>query len=345
VSERTPTPGGSRYLQMELRTSPHLARGLSVEVIMRNVVYALAPLVVMAVYAFGLSAALLIAVTTASALLTEYAVTRIAGTASTLGDFSAAITGLLLGLTLPPAFPLWMAALGGVVSIALGKSLFGGLGYNVFNPALVGRAFLQAAFPVAITSWSEPFQDGRFASLYRSTAALPFMKPLSDAATGATPLAAFKFEHKLTEGMDLLLGSVSGSSGETSALIILLGGIYLASRRMLDWRIPVGMLGTVAALAALLHWLHPEYPPPLFMLLSGGLMLGAVYMATDMVTSPVTPLGVWLFAVFIGVVTVVIRVWGGLPEGVMYAILLGNAVTPLLNLVTQPRIYGARRRS
>ena len=345
MSERTPTPGGSRYLQMELRTSPHSARGLSVEVIMRNVVYALAPLVVMAVYAFGLSAALLIAVTTATALLTEYAATRFTHTASTLGDFSAAITGLLLGLTLPPAFPLWMAALGGVVSIALGKTLFGGLGYNVFNPALVGRAFLQAAFPVSITTWSAPFQDGRFGSLYRATMTLPFMKPISDAATGATPLAAFKFEHKLAESMDLLLGGVSGSAGETSALIILLGGLYLASRRMLDWRIPVGMLGTVAALTALLHWLHPSYPPPMFMLLSGGLMLGAVYMATDMVTSPVTTAGVWVFAIFIGVVTVVIRVWGGLPEGVMFAILLGNALTPLLNLVTQPRIYGARRRS
>ena len=349
MSESPLRPGGSRYLQMELRTSPHLARGVSVPVIMRNVLYALAPVAVMAVYLFGIGAAFLIAVTTAAALLTEYAAGRVTGRGGTLGDYSAAITGLLLGLTLPPAFPLWMGALGGVVAIVLGKTLFGGLGFNLFNPALVGRAFLQAAFPVAITTWSEPFRSGRFAQFHASTLALPFMKSAADAATdaatGATPLAAFKFEHRLADGMDLFLGAVSGSAGETSALIILLGGAYLAARKMLDWRIPVGVLVTVALFAALLHWLDPAYPPPLFMLLSGGLMLGAVYMATDMVTSPVTPLGIWLFAVFIGAVTVVIRVWGGLPEGVMYAILLGNAISPLLNLVTQPRIYGARRRS
>jgi electron transport complex protein RnfD len=342
---RQPEGRASRYLRMELRTSPHAERGLSVDVIMRNVVYALAPLAVMAVYAFGLSAALLLAVTTGSALLTEYAVTRFQGTQSTLGDWSAAITGLLLGLTLPPAFPLWMAALGGIVSIALGKSLFGGLGYNVFNPALVGRAFLQAAFPVAITTWSAPLQAGRFTATFSATLGWPFLRPVYDAATGATPLAALKFDHRLTDSVDLLLGGVSGSAGETSALLIALGGLYLALRGMLDWRIPAGVLGTVAALAGLLHWLHPAYPPAGFMLLSGGLMLGAVYMATDMVTSPVTPLGVWLFAIFIGAVTVVIRIWGGLPEGVMYAILLGNALTPLINLVTQPRIYGAKGRS
>ena len=332
-----------KFLDMELRTSPHLARGMAVPTIMRHVVFALAPVALYAVYLFGVSVLLLLAVTTLSALLTERLAARLAGTGSTLGDFSAAITGLLLGLTLPPGFPLWMAALGGAVSIALGKSIFGGLGFNVFNPALVGRAFLQAAFPVAITTWSAPLLPGRFMEVLPSSLAVPLLKApvnAADALTGATPLAAMKFEGKAAPMLDLLSGTVAGSAGETGALLILLCGAYLALRRMLDWRIPVGMLGAVAVFSGVLHLANPALPSPAFMLLSGGLMLGAVFMATDMVTSPVTPLGTWIFAITVGLLTVVIRVWGGLPEGVMYAILLGNAAVPLLNQLTQPRVYG-----
>lgn len=350
---RSPHAG---YLDMQLRTSPHMAGGMAVPRIMRNVVGALLPLVAMAVWVFGLSALLLIGVTTLFAVLAEHLMARLTRRESPLGDYSAAITGLLLGLTLPPGLPLWMGAVGGVISIALGKTLFGGLGFNVFNPALVGRAFLQAAFPVAITTWSTPLAPGRFVMAIGDTWTAPFMKPMAvaasgaDAATGATPLSVWKFEgglagslpDHLPGNLDLLLGGVSGSAGETSALLVTLCGLYLALRKMLDWRIPAGMLGSVAGLSLLLHWINPAYPPAGFMLLSGGLMLGAWFMATDMVTSPVTPLGVWLFAGIIGLLTVVIRVWGGLPEGVMYAILLGNAIVPLLNLVTQPRIYGQR---
>ena len=344
MSADTPKSGRSQYLSsMELRTSPHVGKGLPVPVIMRHVVYALLPTTAMSVFAFGWSALLLTGVTTLAALLTERIACRVAGHRSTLGDWSAAITGLLLGLTLPPGFPLWMGAAGGVVAIALGKSLFGGLGFNVFNPALVGRAFLQAAFPVAITTWDAPFAPSRFSETLSSTLAWPFLQSPVHAATGATPLAAFKFGGQLTPDLELLLGTVAGSAGETSALLIALGGLYLAARRMLDWRIPVGILGTVALLSGVMHGLNPAYPPAGFMVLSGGLMLGAVFMATDMVTSPVTPLGVWLFTVLVGGLTVVIRVWGGLPEGVMYAILLGNASTPLLNLFTQPRVYGTGR--
>lgn len=337
----------SKYLNMELRTSPHVTRGVSVEVIMRNVVYALLPVTAMAVYMFGLSALLLVAVCTAAAVATEHVACRIAGRDTTVPDYSAAITGLLLGLTLPPGFPLWMGVVGGVVSIALGKTIFGGLGFNVFNPALVGRAFLQAAFPVAITTWSAPFLEGRFTGAIASTLSLPFMKAAAaaDAATGATPLAALKFEHHLTADPQLLLGTVAGSLGETSTLLILACGVYLAWRNMLDWRIPVGILLTVFLFSGALHLAGTAYPPPLFMLGSGGLMLGAVFMATDMVTSPVTAVGVWLFAAMIGLLTVVIRIWGGLPEGVMYAILMANGVVPLINRVTQPRIYGERKKA
>lgn len=335
----------SKYLEMALRTSPHITRGVDVEVVMRNVVYALLPLVAMAVYAFGLSALLLVLVCTPSAMAAEYAVARFSGKPNSLKDSTAIITGLLLGLTLPPGFPLWMAAVGGVISIMLGKALFGGLGFNIFNPALVGRAFLQAAFPVAITTWHAPFTADRFSEVISTTLALPLMKAVPTVTTGATPLAAMKFDHQLTANLDLALGTVSGSLGETSAVLILLGGGYLAWRKMLDWRIPVGILATALLLSGLFYLIDRSYPPPLFMLLSGGLMLGAVYMATDMVTSPVTPQGVWIFAFIIGALTVIIRVWGGLPEGVMYAILLANGVTPLINWYTQPRIYGERKKS
>lgn len=334
----------SKYLDMELRTSPHLAKGLGVETIMRNVVYALLPLTAMAVYQFGLSALLLLLATTLSALVTEQVLCRFSGKRGTLGDYSAAITGLLLGLTLPPGFPLWMAVVGGFVSIALGKTLFGGLGFNIFNPALVGRAFLQAAFPVAITTWHAPFVPARFFEAIPASLALPFVKAGTDGISGATPLAALKFEGQFTADSALFLGTVTGSAGETSALLILVCGGYLAWRKMLDWRIPVGILGTVFLLSAGFHWINPANPPPLFMLNSGGLMLGAVFMATDMVTSPVTPLGIWLFAGIIGVLTVVIRLWGGLPEGVMYAILVGNGLAPILNRYTQPRVYGTGKR-
>ncbi len=252
---------------------------------MRNVVYSLLLLVAMAVYTFGLSPLLLVLVCMPSAMAAEYAVARFSGNPNTLRDGTAIITGLLLGLTLPPGLPLWMAAVGGVISITLGKALFGGLGFNIFNPALVGRAFLQAAFPVAITTWNAPFAADRFSEAISTTLALPLMKATPAVTTGATPLAAMKFDHELTASLDLALGTVSGSLGETNAVLILLGGVYLAWRKMLDWRIPVGILATAFLLSGLFYLADRSYSPPLFMLLSGGLMLGAVYMATDMVTS------------------------------------------------------------
>lgn len=329
---------------VELRTSPHIKQRISTDVIMRNVVYALVPVIAFACFAFGLSALLLVAVSTAACVLTEYLARRLAKAENTIGDYSAAITGILLALTLPPGMPLWMGAVGGVVSILLGKLLFGGLGYNPFNPALVGRAFLQAAFPVAMTTWSAAFAPGRFTHAIPSTLAWPFMKvPEFDAFTGATPLALWKFEHKTTEVINLFMGIVPGSAGETSALIILLCGVYLIARKMMDWRIPAGILGSVFVFSGIFYLMNNQNPTPWFMLFSGGLMLGAVFMATDMVTSPTTPMGVWIFGILIGFLTVLIRLKGGLPEGVMYAILLANAVTPILNTLTQPRVFGSRK--
>ncbi|MFA5627262.1 MAG: RnfABCDGE type electron transport complex subunit D [Thiohalomonadaceae bacterium] len=339
---------------IELRTSPHVKAAPSVEQIMHNVVYALLPIAAFAVWQFGISALALIIVVTGSSLATEYFFSRSAGRGNTLSDWSAAITGLLLALTLPPSFPLWMGAVAGFISIALGKTLFGGLGYNVFNPALVGRAFVQAAFPVAITSWTPAMLPGRFTEFIPSTLSQPFMAPPTlgewsrqqlDDYSGATPLAQWKFEGVITNTTDLFTGMVTGSTGETSALLILLCGAYLAIRGMMNWRIPTAVLLGAFATALIFFLLDgARYPTPLFALFSGGLMLGAMFMASDMVASPVTPWGIWIYGLLIGVLTIIIRYFGGLPEGVMYAILLANAASPLIDALTQPRIYGARKK-
>jgi len=340
---------------VEIRTSPHLKRPQQVEDIMRNVVWALLPITAWAVFQFGISALALVITTTGTAMATEYLFSRLSGKRNTLTDWSVVITGMLLALTLPPGFPLWMAAVAAFMGVALGKSLFGGLGFNVMNPALVGRAFVQAAFPVAITTWTPSFAPGRFTEFIPSTLAMPFMKPPAvddwiaglniDGFTGATPLALQKFQQVVVDTSELFTGMVAGSAGETSALLILVCGLYLAFRRMLDWRIPVGvMLG--AALVALPFWLYngEAYPSPWFVWFSGGLMLGAWFMASDMVASPVTPFGTLAYGLFIGALTVVIRLFGGLTEGIMYAILLGNAASPLIAAVTQPRVFGEVRR-
>ena len=319
--------------------SPHLKGKASTPRIMWNVVASLMPVVAAAAWFFGPSALLVIATAVGSAVATEHFI----GRRGTLADGSAAITGLLLGLTLPAGMPLWMVALGGVFAIGFGKLIFGGLGCNVFNPALLGRAFLQAAFPVAITTW--PAATTNWWALRGDNFAPPLMSArAADALTSATPLGLMKFEHQGTALRDLVLGTTGGSIGETAGLLILLCGGYLAIRGYLNWRIPAAILGTVAAFAGVLHQVDPaRFASATFMLFSGGLVLGAVYMATDMVTAPVTNLGRWVFGAGIGILVVVIRVWGGLPEGVMYAILLMNAIVPFINRATQPRVFGTSR--
>jgi len=311
--------------------SPHLHSGDSTPKIMWNVVGSLVPVVAAATYFFGPSALLVVLACVLGALVPE----RLWGPRSALRDGSAAITGILLALTLPPGIPLWMAFVGGAFGIVFGKLVFGGLGQNIFNPALLGRAFLQAAFPVAITTW--PVAGGDWWGLRGDTFAVPFMSPHApDMVTGATPLGLMKFEHKATPLLDLLLGTTGGSLGETAALVILVCGGYLALRNYLNWRIPAAIFATVALFSVIVG------RDPVFMLLSGGLVLGAVFMATDMVTSPVTHKGCWIFGAGIGFLVVAIRVWGGLAEGVMYAILLMNAVVPAINRITQPRVFGTR---
>ncbi len=331
---------------LNISTSPHIIANVSTDTIMLNVVYALLPVAGFAVYSFGINALLVILTTTISAVGTEHYLCKLSKKESTVGDWSAVISGLLLGLTLPPTFPLWMAFFGGVIAIALGKFIFGGLGYNVFNPALVGRAVLQAAFPVAMTTWYPAMALDRFSSISTSVLSTPFMQPTVDVVSGATPLSAFKFDNIIADSSDMALGLISGSTGETCAVLILLGGIYLIIRKMMNWRIPVAILGTVIVLSGILYLVDPQiYPSPVFMLFSGGLMLGAIFMATDMVASPITPLGVVVYGAIIGILVVVIRIWGGLPEGVMYAILLANAISPHIDNMIRLRVYGTSKQT
>ncbi|MGB5170599.1 MAG: RnfABCDGE type electron transport complex subunit D [Eudoraea sp.] len=331
---------------LHISSSPHIKKGPSTDTIMKNVVWALMPVVFFSIYSFGLNALLVILTATLASVLTEHILCKLSKKETTIADYSAVITGLLLGLTLPPSFPLWMAFVGGVIGIALGKYVFGGLGYNVFNPALVARAVLQAAFPVAITTWHPAFLSDRFSTISQSVFTWPFMQPQFDAISGATPLSAFKFDGITTPTLELAFGQISGSTGETCAIIIALGGLYLIARNMMSWRIPVAVLLSAFVLSGALYLINSDiYPSPFFMLFSGGLMLGAVFMATDMVSSPITPIGLWIYGSIIGILTIVIRLWSGLPEGVMYSILLTNAISPHIDNVIRYRVYGTNRKT
>lgn len=321
--------------------APLLRQGMTTPKAMRDVLLALAPATAASMWYFGLSAVLILTSSIVGAVAAEWLFADKPARGESLRDASGILTGLLLGLTLPPGLPLWMAFLGGFVAIALGKVIWGGLGHNLFNPALLGRAFLLATFPIAMTTWVPPFAEGGFTQIYPGNLALPFMQTQVDAMSSATPLGLMKFEQQATPLADLMFGNISGSLGETSGLLLLLGGVFLWLRRDLDWRIPVSILLTVMVFSACLGLFDSErFPAPLFSVFSGGLLIGAIYMATDPVTSPVTPRGAWIFGIGTGVLVMLIRVFGGLPEGVMYAILLMNAATPLIDRYTQPRVFG-----
>lgn len=293
-------------------SSPHIRSEETVQRIMLDVIIALLPAAAASVYFFGMGTLVIMLTGILAAVATEAAIQKIRNKPVTINDGSAVITGLLLALTLPPALPLWMVAVGAVVAIGIGKQVYGGLGCNPFNPALVGRAFLIVSFPVHMTTWISPL----------------------DGVTSATPLGMMKMEGIKTDYMELFLGNVGGSLGETSALLLILGGAYLIYRGVIDWRIPVSYLGTVAVLTLVLG--HD----PLFHLLAGGLMLGAFFMATDMVTTPLTRLGRIIFGIGAGVLVVIIRLYGGYPEGVLFSILLMNIFTPIIDKFIRPRIYG-----
>ena len=331
----------TRDPRLLVQSSPLLKQDMTTVQSMRDVIYALLPATLAGIWLFGLGALLVLLASILGAVFIEWIFAPPQQRADRLQDASAVLTGLLLGLSLPPALPLWMAFLGGAVSIGLGKLIWGGLGQNLFNPALVGRAFLLATFPNAMTTWSSQTHGEGFFQWYPSNLALPFMQPEYDAVSAATPLGLMKFEQQPTSLLDLMLGNSAGCLGETSGLLLLLGGVYLLLRRDIDWRIPAGVLLSVALLSGGLYALDAaRFPDPLFTLFSGGLLLGAFYMATDPVTSPLTPRGAWIVAIGVGLLVVLIRLFGGFPEGVMYAILLMNAATPLIDRFIQPRLFG-----
>jgi len=324
-----------------VQPSPLLKQPMSTDQAMRDVLLALLPATLAGIWYFGLGALLILLSCIAGAVLTEWAFSPVGQRRRLLGDGSALVTGLLLGLTLTPVLPLWMAFLGGVVAIGLGKVIWGGLGYNLFNPSLVGRVFLVAAFPVAMTTWGIAVGPSGFFEVPSSLLAPPLMQASYDAVSAATPLGQMKFEQQGTPLWDLMIGKTTGCIGETSGLLLILGGVFLLLRRDLDWRIPAGVLIAAAGFSGVLFVIDPQhYPGPLFTIFSGGLLIGAIYMATDPVSSPITPKGAWIFGIGIGLLVVLIRVYGGFPEGVMYAILLMNAATPLIDRYTQPRVFG-----
>ncbi len=318
-------------------SSPHIHSGASVERIMLDVLIALTPALLAALWFFRLDAARLTAVCVATCLLAEWLCRKAMRRAGSLSDLSAAVTGLLLAFNLPPALPSWMAVAGSLFAICIAKQVYGGIGYNPFNPALAGRAFMLISFTGAMTSWSSS----------------PWIQKLTaDAATTATPLGFAKESLKAGHPFpafppslltDFFLGNMNGCIGETSALALLLGAAYLLVRKVITWHIPAAYLLTVAAYAAVLHACSPGTSvPPLFHLLSGGLLLGAFFMATDMVTTPVTKSGMLVFGAGCGVLTMLIRTvkTGAYPEGVSFAILIMNAFTPLINRATRHRVFG-----
>lgn len=319
--------------------SPHAHGTDSVERNMYGVIIALVPALLVSFLYFGVGSAIVCASSVAACVFFEWAITKyMLKRQPTITDGSAILTGLLLGFNLPSNIPVWIVLIGALVAIGVGKMTFGGLGCNPFNPALVGRCFLLASFPVQMTSWPIAGQVASYV----------------DAQTGATPLSIMKAAiksgdasvlDKLPDSLSLLLGDPglnngAGAIGEVCALALLIGLAYMLWKKIITWHIPVSILATVFVFSGLLHLANPVYANPVATLLSGGLMLGAIFMATDYVTSPMTHKGQIIYGVAIGFLTVVIRNWGAYPEGMSFAILIMNAFTPLINTYVKPKRYG-----
>ncbi|MGN0827961.1 MAG: RnfABCDGE type electron transport complex subunit D [Kiritimatiellia bacterium] len=320
-------------------SSPHAHSGSSVRSLMVDVIVALLPATLASVWFFGWNALRLVAVCTLAATACEWICRKIMRRENTLGDCSALLTGLLLALNLPPSLPTWMAIAGSIFAIAIAKQVFGGLGYNPFNPALAGRVFLLISFTGAMTTWTP--------SPWLSADALTTATPLGCAKAAIKAGQSIPFAFTPDQFQSFLLGNTNGSLGETSALALLLGAGYLLYRRVISWHVPVCYLGTVAVGAGVLRVLLPETSLPVAChLLSGGLILGACFMATDMVTSPLTRWGLAIFGIGCGLLTLLIRCVpsGAYPEGVSFAILVMNAFVPLINRVTRHQIFGTRPR-
>lgn len=318
--------------------SPHAHGNETVEKNMYGVIIALVPALLVSFLYFGIGSVIVCLTSVSACMFFEWAITKyMLKEEPTLMDGSAIVTGLLLGFNLPSNLPIWITLIGALVAIGIGKLTFGGLGSNPFNPALVGRCFLLVSFPAQMTSWPVLGQLSKY----------------TDAATGATPLSVMKSAiktgdatmlDKLPNSLHLLLGNnVSGGMGtigEVCALALIGGLIFMLWRKIITWHIPISIFATVFVFSGLLHLVNPIYADPLTVLFSGGLMLGAIFMATDYVTSPMTPKGQLIYGIAIGFLTVVLRNWGSYPEGMSFAILIMNAFTPLINAYIKPKRFG-----
>ncbi len=320
---------------------PHASSPFTTRGVMKDVLIALIPAFFAAVWFFGVQAIWITGVSVISCMATEFLFQHfIFKRASTLNDLSAVVTGVLLAFNLPAGLPWWMVVLGSVVAVGIAKMCYGGLGHNPFNPALVGRVFLLISFPVAMTSWLKPSSITQWMHV--------------DGITSATPLAIIKEGVHSGESIsflmtqvpsywDLFMGNRGGSLGEVSVVALLLGFLYLLWRKIITWHIPVIILLSAGAFSWGMSLAFPEaVAPPLFQLLTGGMMLGAVFMATDYTTSPMTSNGIFIYAVAIGVLTMIIRIWGSFPEGMSFSILILNAFVPLIDKICKPYRFGER---
>jgi Na+-translocating ferredoxin:NAD+ oxidoreductase subunit D len=318
--------------------SPHVFTDDSVRKIMYRVVLAMVPALVWSVIVFGADALRVTLIAVIASLGFEYLIQRyIMKVKPSVTDGSALITGILLAFNVPASLPWWIIVAGALVSVGIGKLSFGGLGSNIFNPALVGRVFLLISFPVQMTSYPAPVA----ASVDAVSSATP-LGLLKEGLMNGTPIS--QLAGNLPSANDLLLGNTGGSLGEISALMLIIGGLYMLFRKVITWHTPVSVLGSMFIMASVFWMINPEtYIGPVYHILTGGAMLGAIFMATDMVSSPMTGKGQIIYGIGIGVITMSIRLFGAYPEGISFAILIMNAFTPLINNTVKPKRFGGKK--
>lgn len=320
---------------MLVSSSPHIYANRSIQKIMLNVIMALVPATIYGVAAFGLYSLMIIVACVAACVLTEAIIQKLRKVEVTVNDLSAVVTGLLLGLNMPPEVPIWMPVIGSVFAIAIVKLSFGGIGHNFMNPALGARCFMLISWPTFMTAFTQPFAN-----------AIPVSSAtVADALSSATPMAILKTANmtNMPSLMDMFTGNIAGSIGEVSALCLIIGGIYLILTKTIRWHIPVVYIATVFVLTSLLCPSGVSLEFGLYQVLGGGLLIGAIFMATDYSSSPINTNAKFIYALLCGILTAVIRIYGGYPEGVSFAILIGNVCAPLLDKLMKSRVYGVQK--
>jgi Na+-translocating ferredoxin:NAD+ oxidoreductase subunit D len=322
---------------LTISPSPHIHSGDSTQKIMYRVVYAMIPALLWSVFVFGLDALRVTLIAVVACLAFEYVIQKyLMKIKPMITDGSALVTGILLAFNVPSNIPWWIIVIGALASIGIGKLSFGGLGSNIFNPALVGRVFLLISFPVQMTSWPVNNRSG----IDAVTSATP-LGIIKEGITNGTPIS--EISKSLPSTVEMLFGEIGGSLGEISALLLILGGLYMLFTKVITWHIPVSIIVTVGFVAGIFWLVNPEvYINPTYHILTGGLMLGAIFMATDMVSSPMNPKGQIIYGVGIGLITISIRLFGAYPEGISFAILIMNAFTPLINTYVKPKRFGGK---